>query len=277
MKKSIKALALTGAALLAAKGLDNRLEVTHYVMRSKKIPKNFNEFRILQISDYHNDNFPGLVDAIKGEVPDIIVSTGDLVHDRGSYIPGVRLMERLVKIAPVYAVTGNHDVWRTDYNDFEAELNSLGVVTLHDEQILLEIDGERIALSGMDDPFSRDGMQMLAAVKCSLSSIEPYNGYNILLFHRANLLDHLCGKGFDLILTGHMHGGQFRLPNGRGVVSPKSGWGSDSPLLFPKYFAGHYHKKDTEMIVNRGIGNPMLIPRVFNRPEITVITLKNET
>ena len=82
--------------------------------------------------------------------------------------------------------------------------------------------------------------------------------------------------GFDLILAGHMHGGQIRLPNGRGVCTPKSSWPSGTPMLFPKYVAGHYRYKKTDMIINRGIGNPMIIPRLFNRPELTIITLKHK-
>ena len=110
----------------------------------------------------------------------------------------------------------------------------------------------------------------------NLPKLPRYNGYDILLFHRANLFDRLKYRGFNLILAGHMHGGQFRIPKGRGVVAPKSSWGSKSSMFFPKYFAGHYHAPHTDMIVNRGIGNPMLLPRLFNRPEITVITLKHK-
>ena len=85
----------------------------------------------------------------------------------------------------------------------------------------------------------------------------------------------LKNRGFDLILAGHMHGGQFRLPNGRGLVAPKSGWGANAPVFFPKYVGGHYRCKGTDMLVSRGIGNPMIIPRIFNRPEIVVVTLRH--
>jgi hypothetical protein len=275
MKKLIKTLALTGGILCVVKGLDDRLETTHYMMESPKIPEEFNGFRILQISDYHADSIPGLTDEIRNEAPDIIVSTGDLVHDRGSYAPGVRLCERLVTIAPVYAVTGNHDLWRNDYHEFEAELTALGVKTLHDERIELEKNGAKIGLAGIEDPFTQDSEHIKSKIKRSLKNLPKYDGYDILLFHRANWLDLFKNQGFDLILSGHMHGGQFRLPvGGKGVVAPKSGW-SGERLFFPKYFAGHYKSTQTQMIVNRGVGNPMIIPRLFNRPEITVVTLKH--
>ncbi len=275
MKKTLKMLALTGGILCAVKGLDNRLEVTHYIIESPKIPEDFNNFRILQISDYHSDTVAGLVNAIKVESPDIIVSTGDLVHDRGSYMPGVNLCRRLCEIAPVYAVTGNHDVWRADYEDFDKMLTEVGVHSLHNERIELKRNNSRIGLCGIDDPFSVDGNNITDTLNNAVKEIEPYDGFDILLFHRANLFDFIKNSGFDLILSGHMHGGQFRLPNGKGLVAPKSAWGSNSPMLFPKYVGGYYKHKDTKMIVSRGIGNPMIIPRLFNRPEIVVITLKH--
>lgn len=275
MKKLVKNLALAGGILCVVKGLDDRLETTHYLMQSPKIPKEFDGFRIVQISDFHSDSVPGLVDEIRNEAPDIIVSTGDLVHDRGSYASGVRLCERLIKIAPVYAVMGNHDVWRSDYSAFESELTSIGVKTLHNERIEIKNNGKKIGLAGIDDPFTQDKGRIKKAIKKSLEKLPKYSGYDILLFHRANWSDLLKNRGFDLILSGHMHGGQFRLPfGGRGMISPKSSW-SGSRMLFPKYFGGHYKSTKTHIIVNRGVGNPMIIPRLFNRPEITVITLKH--
>lgn len=276
MKKVFKTLAVTGAVLFAAKGFDNRIEVSDYVISSPKIGKGLNGFKILQISDYHCDNVPGLVEEINSLKPDVIVSTGDLVHDTGSYKPGVRLMERLMKIAPVYAVTGNHDVWRSDYNDLEHELDELGVKTLHDECVFLESNGSKVRLAGIDDPFSVVKGNMDDTIENSIARISSYDGYTILLFHRANQMDRFKHHGFDLILSGHMHGGQFRLPWGPGICAPKSSWGSNSKALFPKYFGGLYESHGTKMIVNRGLGNPMIIPRLFNRPEITVVTLKNE-
>ena len=101
MKKLLKTAALTGGILFAVKGLDNRIEVTHYDISSPKIPEGFDGYKILQISDYHADSVPGLIEEIEHESPDIIVSTGDLVHDTGSYTPGVRLCKHLINIAPV--------------------------------------------------------------------------------------------------------------------------------------------------------------------------------
>lgn len=142
--------------------------------------------------------------------------------------------------------------------------------------VSLKRNESEISLSGIDDPFALNSVKIAENIENSLAKLPRYNGYDILLFHRANLFDRLKYRGFNLILAGHMHGGQFRIPKGRGVVAPKSSWGSKSSMFFPKYFAGHYHAPHTDMIVNRGIGNPMLLPRLFNRPEITVITLKHK-
>ena len=276
--KILRNLALVGGTLCAVKGLDTRLEVTHYKMRSPKIPKEFDGFRIVQVSDYHCDTIPALLSEIQNEDPNIIVTTGDMADDEGSYTPAVRLGKNLVNIAPTYAVNGNHELWRSDYSRFEAALRDAGVHTMSNISIPISRGNAKIILSGIDDPFTRDGFKMVNRVEEELSQIHvDRNFYNILLFHRANMLDIFKDKGFDLILAGHMHGGQFRLPNGRGIIAPRSGWGSNSPILFPKYFAGHYeHSDGTQMIVNRGLGNPMIIPRLFNRPEITVIILKHE-
>ncbi len=274
--KLLKGAAITGGVLLAAKGLDNRLETTHYTISSDKIPPEFDNFRIVQISDLHASVVPGIVDEVKGEAPDIIAFTGDLVHDRGSYEPGIRLAEKLIQIAPVYSVTGNHDLRRSDYREFLKALDCTGTVTLHDESVVIRKNGEKLTLSGIEDPFSEDGKTIEENIRSSIKKINPTDNYHIVLFHRANHMNLLRNNGFDLVLSGHMHGGQLRFPNGRGICSPKSSWGSGAPMLFPKYFAGHYRYGNMDMIVNRGIGNPMIIPRLFNRPEITVIILKSK-
>lgn len=276
VSKVLKGMVFTGGILCAVKGLDDRLETTHYIIESPKIPEEFDGFRIVQVSDFHASSVPGIIDEVRDEDPDIIVSTGDLVHDRGPYEPGIRLIQRLMAIAPVYTVTGNHDLRRADYKRFQRDLDKTGAMTLHDQTVILTNDGAEIVLSGIEDPFSEDGKTIEQNINASISKLSDTDLYHIVLFHRANHMDLLKNRGFDLVLSGHMHGGQIRLPNGRGICAPKSSWGSGAPMLFPKYFAGHYRYQKTDMIVNRGIGNPMIIPRIFNRPELTVVILKHK-
>lgn len=274
--KLLPKLLLASAALIAIKGLDNRLEVTHYTVRSHKIPKAFNGYKIVQVSDMHCEHIAGLINEISAENPDIIVSTGDMVNDYGEITPAVRFTQSLAQIAPLYLITGNHDVWRNDYNELIEKSESAGGIFLQDESVILEKDGSKISLTGIRDPYSRTASQIKDRLKKSLDSLTLYDGFNILLFHRANLLDFFKDKGYDLILSGHMHGGQIRLPGLGGLLSPKTSIGTDKKLLFPRYFGGVYNEGGTKMIVSRGLGNPMIIPRIFNRPELVVITLEHK-
>lgn len=171
MKKFLKTAAAAGGAVCLACGLDNRLETTHYSISSKKIPPPFHGFKIAHISDVHSEAVSGLISKISGEMPDIIVSTGDLADDKGSYLPALRLCEHLTDVAPVYAVTGNHDLWRGDYEKFERETTAAGVKTLHNERVILKKNGEKISLAGIDDPFTLNFAKAVENVQSSLSRI----------------------------------------------------------------------------------------------------------
>ena len=274
--KLLPQLLLVSAGLIAVKGLDTRLEVTQYQVVSHKIPKEFDGYKIVQVSDYHCEHIAGLTNEITEEAPDIIVSTGDMVNDYGEITPAIRFTKKLAEIAPLYMITGNHDVWRSDYKELVAESENAGGIFLNDETIELERDGAKIALSGISDPFARTKDKIAEHIRNSLEKIGTYDGFHIAMFHRANWLDMFKGQGFDLVLSGHMHGGQIRLPGLGGLLSPKTSLLSGGKILFPHYFGGVYQDNDTKMIVSRGLGNPMIIPRLFNRPELVVITLKSK-
>ena len=272
--KFLTKVLLAGTAVAVAKGLDNRLEISHYFVESGNLTDKFNNFRILHLSDFHCDKSAGLVDAIKNEEPDIICITGDMTHDTGTYLPFTNLLKQLVKIAPVYIVSGNHDVWRKDYPQLVEECRKIGAFVLRDDSIEIIRENAKIVVSGIEDPYAVNHSTVCKRIENSLLQLEKADGFNMLLFHRANLLDYLKDKGFDLILAGHMHGGQFRIPGKGGVVSPKTNFTSNSRVFFPKYFGGEYAHNNTKMIVSRGVGNPTILPRIFNRPEICMITLK---
>ena len=268
---------LAGAVIVTAKGLDNRLEVSHYTVKSDKLPIKFDGFRILHLSDFHCDCTAGLVDAIKNENPDIICITGDMTHDTGSIEPFIGLSQQIIEISPVYLVSGNHDVWRNDYSQLVEKCREIGAVVLEDESAIINKDNESISISGINDPYSVNHDEISQKIDNSISKISKIDGFNILSFHRANLLDMFNDCGFDLILSGHMHGGQFRIPGVGGVVSPKTNFMGKGRIFFPKYFGGEYSLNNTKMIVSRGIGNPTILPRVFNRPEICTIILKKNS
>ena len=277
MKGLLTATALAGGVLCVSKGLDRRLETSYFNISSKKIPESFSGFKIVHLSDAHSETTPGLINRIYEEKPDIIVCTGDMTDDNEkSFSPTVSLTKSLLKIAPVYMVTGNHDLARPDFSLLEGVLQKLGAKFLHNERVILKRGDDEISLSGISDSSSLTGKKISKHINSAIKTLGKSELYDILLFHRANLFEFLDGGGFDLVLSGHMHGGQMRLPVVGGVVSPKSSIMSDSKLFRPKYFAGAYSYSDMTMIVSRGLGNPMLLPRLFNPPEMVVITLNHK-
>ena len=146
---------------------------------------------------------------------------------------------------------------------------------MQNESVTLTKGDSNILISGIEDPTSVTHSIVINSVNEGIKKIGKSDLFNVLLFHRANLLDLFSDSGFDLILSGHMHGGQFRIPGIGGVVSPKSNFTQKDRIIFPKYFGGEYSLGNTKIIVSRGIGNPTILPRVFNRPEICSITLKS--
>lgn len=274
MNNLFKAALLTGGAALAVKALDSRLEVTYHTVESRLIPSAFDGFKIVHLSDYHNDTVPQLMSEVRDENPDLIVCTGDMADDKGSYAPAVRLVEKLQTVAPCLMVSGNHDLWRNDFGSMEKEMNAAGAKFLHNERVFITKGDDKISVCGIDDPYICNEKKIKHYIKKAALDVSGYDGFEMLLFHRANLLDELTGFGFDLILAGHMHGGHMRIPGVGGVAAPRTSWQAGEGILFPRYFGGRFESDGTTMIVNRGLGNPMFIPRVFNRPEMIVIKLK---
>ncbi len=273
MKGLITASVISGGILGLTKAVDARLEVTHFDISSCELPKSFDGYKIVHLSDAHSDTVPNLINVIEKEKPDLIVCTGDMTDDdKRSFNPTVHLIKKLVKIAPVFMVTGNHDLWRHDFSELEKCLKDLGARFLNNERVILKRGNEVISLSGIGDPVALTGERITEKIEKAKQELGKFDGYDILLFHRANLFELLAGNGFNLVLSGHMHGGHVRLPFFGGMVSPKTSVLSDN-MLRPKYFAGAYTYSDMTMLVSRGLGNPMLLPRIFNRPELISITL----
>ncbi|MBE7015605.1 MAG: metallophosphoesterase [Ruminococcaceae bacterium] len=255
-------------------------KASSYMLYEKNLPQAFDGFKIAHISDLHSVPAEGIFEAVKENTPDIIAVTGDLVHDNDKpYDKTISLMEKLSSLAPIYAVTGNHDLWRPNHNRIIKEIEDANVTFLRNEMVKLSKNGSEIALFGMEDPFSKIPDIIAKNVADSYAQLPEYDGFGILLFHRANLFDLVKDFGFDLILSGHMHGGQVRLPLIGGVCGPTSAILSKSGMLFPKYTAGIYNNKNTSMVVNRGVGNTLPVPRFGNPPDVGIVTLhrQNET
>ncbi|HDR7720361.1 metallophosphoesterase [Bacillus albus] len=254
---------------------NNLISITKVDITSSKIPSTFKGFKILQISDLHNkkfgDNQETLIQKVKGENPDIIVITGDLI-DSKSYDAEVsmELIRELVKKYPIYFVTGNHEKWSGKYNDLEKELKNHHVTVLRNEHVTIQKGQQKINLLGIDDPeFVTGNNDEVKGVKDEISKAKfgmPPDTYNVLLSHRPELLAKYADEQIDLVLSGHAHGGQVRLPFIGGLVAPNQG-------VFPTYTAGLYEKQNTSMVVSRGLGNSVIPQRIFNRPELVVVQL----
>lgn len=259
------------------------LTVEEIVITSKRIPTPFTGFRMVQVSDLHHRSFgednQTLLDMIQKAKPDIIVLTGDFVDSRHTDLAvALAFAKQSVKIAPTYYVTGNHEARITEWQTFAAKLKISGVKILENETVQLKRDGAVITLAGVHDPMfqedalpgaSQAGTQAEMAETISDLHLSP-NTYTVLLSHRPELFDVYVANHVDLVLTGHAHGGQIRLPFIGGLVAPGQG-------LFPKYDAGLFEKDDTKMIVSRGLGNSIFPLRINNRPHLVVITLASET
>ena len=276
MKKWIWAVILPVLLLLGIWWViwaNTALEVTEYSINSPEIPEGFDGFRIAQVSDLHNAVFgeenKDLLNMLRQTEPDIIVITGDLVDSRRTDIKiAVDFMREAIKIAPCYYVTGNHERRITEFAELEKQMIEIGVILLRNDSCLLEREGDRLQLMGVDDcsfhPESNGNLQV-AAMEAEIDRMQSKN-YTVLLSHRPELAVVYDRYDVNLVLCGHAHGGQFRLPLIGGLYAPDQGF-------FPKYTAGIYEMTDMTMVVSRGLGNSAFPLRFNNRPEIVVVTL----
>ena len=253
------------------------LELNTYTMSSRGLPDAFDGYRIAQVSDLHNAEFGDgnqrLLDMLREAEPDMIAITGDLIDSRKTNIAvALAFAEEAVRIAPCYYVSGNHEARVPEYRELKAGLEAAGVTVLDDARVEIEISGKSITIIGVNDPsFLADYLTSDAAVmdrKLSELSSEGAS-FTILLSHRPELFDTYAAHEMDLVLTGHAHGGQFRLPLIGGLIAPNQG-------LFPKYDDGLYSEGNTNMIVSRGLGNSVIPFRFNNRPEVVLIELKSQ-
>ena len=252
--------------------------VTTYQISYPDLPASFEGFKILQISDLHNAEFgrnnASLIEKVKNVQPDVIAITGDLIDsDRTDVEAALNVVEELTAIAPCYYVTGNHEAWvsQATYASLETALQELGVTVLRDEEVLLEREGEYLSFIGIDDPeiaYRYQGVAMTMDGE-AISELPTQGIFSILLSHRPEYYEVYQGTDANLILTGHAHGGQFRLPFIGGLVAPNQG-------LLPEYDSGVYQEGDCAMVVSRGIGNSIIPVRFGNQPEIVVVELQRE-
>lgn len=258
----------------------NVIKITSYEITSNEIHSVFDGYKILQLSDLHNENFGmQLISKINNENPDIIVLTGDMVSSNDvNYTKFLDLAKFLADNYEVYYIKGNHegDLELENYEVLEEALKIYNVKILDNEKIELKKDGEFINLYGMwcnQRYYSRADADKNYIIKeetvTKLLGETNKNEYNILLMHTPAYFDSYEKWGADLVLSGHIHGGLIRLPFVGGVFSPDR-------KLFPKYCYGRFGINDSTMIISSGLSRGETGFRLFNRPEIVTITLKSK-
>ena len=251
---------------------NHSLQVERLTFSSPRLPEGFDGCTVVVLADLHGalfgENNQDLIDAVRAENPDYIFLTGDLL-DRYRRTPqsyAVDLGRAMAAIAPTYFVTGNHEWALPDVPALKEALTEAGVTVLDNRFVTLERGGDQILLAGVDDPNGyadqKTPEELAEEVRAAWG-----DGFWLLLAHRNNLFAPRYSRlGADLVISGHGHGGMIRLPFTDGLISVER-------TLFPSYTAGFYEENGSTAFISRGLGNSGPSFRLFNRPEVAVLTL----
>lgn len=254
-------------------------ELSSYTVTSSRLPESFDGYRIALVSDLHNtqlgENNKRVLALLQKAQPDMIAITGDLVDSRKPDMDtAVSFIEEAVKIAPCYYVTGNHEArLNSEYRSLKKQLEDMGVAVLEDASTQITLEGASITVLGLQDPsfhgvYNSESIETLVDEQLTQLHTD-HNSYTVMLYHRPSYFEVYAKHDVDLVLSGHMHGGQFRIPFLGGLYTPSQGF-------FPDYDAGLYTDDTTTMLVSRGLGNSVFPIRFNNRPEVLLIELKAE-
>lgn len=264
MKK--KRIVLCAAALLLVLGIiwmiwgNVTVGLTSITVTEENLPAGFDGYRIAHVSDLHNSGlWAKAIARLKEAKPDIICITGDLVDANHTDVEAaLAFAAEAVQIAPCYYIPGNHEekLAESVYAALTDGLRALGVSVLCDVYDILTCGGDTVSLGGLGFADTQKNI-----------ALGSTGGYRILLAHHPEYFADYAAEGFDLVLSGHAHGGQFRLPFIGGLVAPGQGF-------FPEYDSGVYTDGSTDMVVSRGIGNSIIPIRFANRPEVILIELR---
>ena len=259
-------------ALLIALVWDNtRIVTDSYTFSDAALPNGFEGFRIVQLSDLHGRTYGAkLTDAVAAAQPDLIVLTGDFVDKHTVPATLEEDIRSLAALAPTYYVTGNHEWGAHKAKETLAYFTAWGVTCLQNEYVSIERGEDRIFLAGIHDPNGYADQKAPEEVAGELYAAEG-DPYWLLLAHRSSRFpDEYAPLGANLTLSGHLHGGIFRVPVKGGSVFAPFG-------LLTTLTEGFYEHEGETVFVSRGLGNsPIWLPRVFNPPQVAVITLTKE-
>ena len=275
MTGRIKRFVFLSAAFLFVAAFDIRLHIKHYEITTDQTAETL---RIALLTDLHSCKYgkdgETLIRAIDSQQPDLILLGGDICDD---VIPDDNveaLLEGISRRYPCYYVTGNHEYWSGRIDDILELFRSYHVTVLNGSSDTIKIGAQPVTVCGVTDPdaVTYAGAADIRSQLEDLSDTRPPECYTLLLAHRPELIGLYLQYDYDLVLSGHAHGGQWRLPGIiNGLYAPDQGW-------FPRYAGGMYVKNDQVMIVSRGLARESTkVPRIFNRPELVIVTVKPST
>lgn len=248
--------------------LDERLILRTYTVVSPKLTA---EVRLAVVTDFHSsDNADDVVAMVTSCAPDAVLMVGDMFDDDIANRPTERtlsLMRQLSAQYPCYYVSGNQEAWTGEMDALYQQTEEAGVTVLRMSSGVLTVRGQRIALCGVPDPYE---MVLSGApdteeqLRQALEDVDSAD-FTVLLAHRPELLAKYAQFPLDLVVSGHAHGGQVRIPGVlNGLYAPNQGW-------FPKLAGGAYTQDGTTLIVSRGLAVRTRLPRIFNRPEVVLV------
>jgi len=261
-------------AILVIAAFYSGLVVRRYGVTTDKLNPG-QSIRIVLISDLHSciygENQKDIVSLIKKQEPDMIALAGDIADDEAPVIGTELFLANIKDIAPIYYVTGNHEFLSRDVESIKEMIRRYGVTVLEHEYERTVINGIPLVICGVDDPEIQEigGIEFdwRQEMYSAFAGLENIPGYKILLAHRPEFIGIYKKFGFDLILSGHTHGGQVRIPFFlNGLYAPGQGW-------FPRYAGGVYEHGSLVHVISRGVSYNPKLPRIFNPPEVTVIDI----
>jgi hypothetical protein len=238
---------------------NNKLTFSNYSVKSSKPIEN--TLKIVHLSDLHAKQFgknnKKLLKVISAQHPNFIAFTGDIIHKyRAKDIKSaINFVEQASLIAPFYYVAGNHEMRNKHYADLKKSLENAGAIVLDNQSVFTH----GITVVGLNCAYLKNN---------KIFEVTPQdNSFKMLLAHEPQYETTYARAGYDLVLCGHAHGGQWRIPfTNIGIFSPGQG-------LFPKLISGIHSCGETQIVISRGLGNSECPIRLFNRPEVVVITL----
>lgn len=272
-RKSWIWLAISAALLLlAAVACDARLCVRHYVVEALEITA---PVRLAVLTDFHGcrygEDAAELIAAVSAQEPDVVLLVGDIYDDVMPWEASDVLVTGLAERWPTFYVTGNHEYWSGGVGEICRRVEAAGAIVLNMESRTITVNGQRLNICGIPDPYAMvysGAPDTQAQLEATAAQAEP-GIYTVLMAHRPELADRYAAAGFDLVMSGHAHGGQVRVPGLlNGLYAPNQGW-------FPAYAGGEYRVGETTMIVSRGLARESTrLPRIFNRPELVIVDLR---